>query len=144
MRSPYWHGMFCAETGPEIAERMREVLDGRYFTLVTCNSYDENSSRFTGIDVYPSQHLTSPVVADRDLVLPGISWCTPRLSMGVHTRAKTQAEGREGRPHQYVHFTFEPDRILIDHYAPAGYRLQWIFAVERHDSEYGPQTGASE
>lgn len=134
-RSPYWHGMLCTETRDEIAERMREVLGDHYFTMVICNSYDENSDRFSSVEVYPSQWLTSPVDAWTDQ--SSITWCTPRLSMGVHTRAKTQADGRAGRPHQYAHLKFEPDRIEIDHYAPAGYRLLWILAVERHDPGVG-------
>lgn len=129
------HGMLCAESRDAIAERMREVLGDHYFTLVCCNSYDENSDRFTSVEVYPSQWLTTPVRDYADSAIPGINWSTPRLSMGVHTRAKTAGEGREGKPHQYVHFTFDGDRIEIDHYAPAGYRLKWIFAVERHDRE---------
>ena len=135
VRTPYWHGMLCAETRDEIADRMREVLGDNYFTLVCCNSFDENSHRFTSVEVYPSQWLTSEVRDYAESTLPGVSWSTPRLSMGVHTRAITQADGREGRPHQYVRFTFERDEIVIDHYAPAGYRLRWIFAVERHDRE---------
>lgn len=134
-RTPYWHGMLCAESRDDIADRMREVLGDHYFTLVVGNSYDEESERFSSIEVYPSQWLTGPVTAYRDTALPGISWNTPRLSMGVDTNAKTPSEGRGGKPHQYAHFTFEPDRIVIDHYAPAGYRLQWIFAVERHERE---------
>ena len=55
--------------------------------------------------------------------------------VGVSTRAKTQPEGRNGGPHKYVHFTFEHDRVVIDHYAPARYKLRWIFAVERHDRD---------
>jgi hypothetical protein len=135
VRSPYWHGMLCAETRDEIAERMRELLGEHYFTIVECNSYDEKSDRFSSVEVKPSQWLTGPIRDYADDRLAGISWATPRLAMGVHTRAKTPAEGREDRPHGYVHLTFEPGRIEIDHYAPAGYRLRWIFAVERHDRE---------
>lgn len=130
-RRPYWHGMFCADTRDEIAERMQGVLGDHYFTLVTASSYDEESDRFSAIDVYPSQWLTAPLrVSPRHL-----GWSTSRLSMGIHARAATQSEAREGRPHDYVHFTFNGDQIVIDHYAPAGYRLNWIFAVERHDRE---------
>lgn len=137
-RNPYWYGMLCAETRDDIAERMREVLgDGNYFTLVCCNSYDETARNFSGIDVYPSQWLTSSVVArgGEPADYPGITWSTTALSMGVHTKAATQADGRNGGPHDYVAFTFEPNRIVIDHYAPARYRLRWIFAVERHDRD---------
>lgn len=133
--SPYWHGMLCADSRDAIAERMRDLLSEHYFTLVCCNSYDENSDRFTSIEVYPSQWLSAPIRDYRDRSVFGISWTTPRLSMGVHTKAETAGDGREGRPHQYIHFTFEGDQIVIDHYAPAGYRLRWIFAVERHNRE---------
>lgn len=133
-RNPYWHGMLCAETRDEISARMTEVLGDHYFTLVTCNSYSETSEKFSAVEVYPSQWLTTPLRGYDDRV-HGISWGTPRLQMGVHTRAKSQAEARKGRPHKYVHFTFEPDCIVIDHYAPAGYRLLWSMSVERHDRE---------
>jgi len=136
-KARFRYGMLCAETRDAIAERMREVLGDHYFTLVTGNSYNEDSDKFSAIDVYPSQWLTSPVKSrDEDgYGYVGISWSTPSLSMGVSTKAKTQSEGRNGGPHQYVHFTFEHDRVVIDHYAPARYRLQWILAVERHERE---------
>ena len=120
---PYWHGFLCTETHDEIAERMRQVLADHYFTLVIGNSYDEKSHKFSSIEVYPSQWLTAPVETWKTEV-GGIGWATPRLSMGVHTEARTQREGRDGRPHKYVHFSFEHDRFVIEHYAPAGYRLQ--------------------
>lgn len=132
--SPYWHGMLCAETRDQIADRMRAVLSDHYFTLVVCNSFDENSDRFTSVEVYPSQWLSGPVRDYRDGA-PGIGWSTPRLSMGVHTKAQTRSEAHDGSPHDYVHFNFEGDQIVIDHYAPALYRLRWILAVERHDRE---------
>lgn len=131
---PYWHGMLCAENLDEVAERMRAVLDGEFFTLVCCNSYSETSDRFTSVEVYPSQRLSSPIVTT-PAKYAGINWSTPRLSMGFHTRAKTQQEARSDRPHGYVHLTFEPREIKVDHYAPAGYRLLWIFAVENHLDE---------
>jgi hypothetical protein len=133
---PYWHGMLCHETAAEVFGRLRQVLEGHYFTLVLCNSYDENSARFTSVEVYPSQWLSSPLRESVD-DWAGVHWTTPRLSMGVSSRAKTVAEAREGRPHKYVHLDFEPDRVTIDHYAPAGYRLLWTMAVERHDREEG-------
>jgi hypothetical protein len=126
--------MLCAQTRDEIAERMTEVLGDNYFTLVTCNSYDENSHKFSSVDVSPSQWLTRPVRADGG-DYQGISWGTPRYSMGVSTKAETQTDGRNGGPHKYVHFTFEHDRVVIDHYAPARYWLRWILAVERHDRD---------
>jgi len=132
-RRPYWHAMLCLDTRGEIVARMLEVLADHYFTMVVCNSYHELKDDFSSIEVYPSQWLTNPVVDRSDELWSSIGWATPRLSMGVNTKAKTQAEGRAGRPHTYVQFTFEPDRVVIDHYAPAGYRLRWIFAVERHD-----------
>jgi hypothetical protein len=129
--SPYWHGVLCSETRGLIAERMRFVLDGAHFTLVTCNSNDENSRHFTSVDVYPSQRLTEPITERED----GIGWSTPELSMGVHTDARTRHEGLTGRPHKYVYFNFEPGRLAIEHYAPARYFLRWIFAVEDHETE---------
>lgn len=59
--------------------------------------------------------------------------------MGVHTTATTQQEGREGGPRKFVQFSFERDQVVIDHYAPARYRLRLIFTIERHDDdEHGP------
>jgi hypothetical protein len=142
--NPYWNGMLCTETRDVIAERMREVLTDQFFTMVICNSYSEESERFSSVEVYPSQRLVGPIRAYRDSAIPGISWGTPRLSMGVHTRAQTVTEARAGRPHQYAHFTFEPGRIEINHYAPAGYALRWIFAVEHHDTSDLPPRGSDE
>lgn len=135
-RRPFWHGMLCAETCDEIAQRMEDVLGGRYFTAVACNSYDEDSDRFTAIDVKTSQRLQGPVRRYNDESIPAsLSWNTGSLSMGVHNNATTQADSRDGGPHEFVHFNFEPHQIVIDHYAPARYRLRWIFQVEDHDTE---------
>lgn len=125
--------MLCTETRDEILERMRQVLAEHYFTMVLLNTYDENSDRFSCVDVLPSQWLTNSIRADNSA--QGICWNTPGLSMGIHTSAKTQGDGRRDCPHGYVHVKFDPDRIEIDHFAPAGYRLLWILAVERHDRE---------
>ena len=134
--SPYWHGMLCAETCDEIAGRMAGLLQDNYFSLVICNSYDENSDRFHAVDVHPSQWLRDGVhVRTYGDERAGISWGTPGYVMGVSSTAGTQREARQGNRLQYVYFTFERDRVEIDHYAPAGYRLRWIFAVERHDRE---------
>lgn len=135
LRRPHWHGFLCMETRDEIAERMRDVLGDDYFTLVICNSYNEESALFSSVEVHPSQWLTHGISDYQDRSLAGLSWSTPRYAMGVHTEATTQAEGRGGAPHKYVRFSFEPDRFVVDHFAPAGYRLQWTFAVERHDRD---------
>lgn len=132
---PYWHGMLCAETRDDIAERMRAVLDGQYFTMVICNSYRADDDSFRSVEVYPSELLTHPVRDYEDKSLTGISWSTSSLAMGVHSAARTQAGGRDGKPHQFVQFSFEGERFSIDHFAPAGYRLLWKFAVEHHDKE---------
>lgn len=134
-RRPYWNAMFCLETRGEIVERMQEVLADHYFTMVICNSYSETDRNFSAVEVYPSQWLEKPlsVAADES----AIWWSTPKLSMGVRTGATTQADARNSGKLNYVHFTFEPDRVVIEHYAPAGYSLRWIFAVERHDREDG-------
>lgn len=127
--------MFCRETRGEIAERMQEVLADHYFTMVICNSYSETEHNFAGVEVYPSQWLEKPLSAAADE--SALWWSTPKLSMGVRTDATTQSHARNGGKLNYVHFTFEPDRVVINHYAPAGYSLRWIFAVERHDREDG-------
>jgi hypothetical protein len=132
MTTPHWHGVLCSETRNSIATRMHDILEGNFFTMVLCNSFDENSRKFSSVDVYPSQRMSGFVI-NRDIT--GISWSTSNLSMGVHTDARTRSEGVSGRPHQYVHFAFEPGRFVIEHYAPAGYFLRWIFAVEHHESE---------
>lgn len=133
IRRSSWQGMLCGETCAEIVERMQVVLGDRYFTIVQCNSYDANSDRFTSVDVTTSQRLKEPVRRFHDTNIPAsVSWTTDRWSMGVHTGAGTQQEGRDGGPHRYVHFTFERDQITIDHYAPARYRLRWILTVEHH------------
>lgn len=136
--NPYWHGMLCADTLPRVLGLMHQLLDGNYFTLVTANSYDENSDRYSAIDVWSSQWLTGQGIRDTsDRRWTGICWSTPRQSMGLHVRARTVAEAREGKPHDYIHLHFEPGCVEIDHFAPAGYRLLWVMAVERHDREDG-------
>lgn len=135
-RRPHWFGMLCAETQDEILERMQEVLGGQYFTTVTCNSFDENSDRFLSVEVRTSERLADPVKKYKDQkIAASLGWHTYGWVYGVHTDAKTQREARDGGPHDRVHFSFEPGKVTIDHFAPARYKLRWIFAVEHHDAE---------
>jgi len=129
--NPNWFGMLCAANRDTVVERMQQVLDGQFFTMVICNSYDDASSKFSSVEVYPSQRLTIPIVDNSGGSRSHIGWGTPRLSMGVGTQAQTMAEARESA-HDFVQFNFAWNRIEIRHYAPAGYSLLWIFAVEDH------------
>lgn len=130
-----WHGMLCAANAVEVAERIQQILDGHHFTLVAANSYSETKERFCAIDVRTSLRLREPVTAKVDEEWTYIPIPGDRQHCGLSTRAKTQQEGRDGKPHDYIHLRLEPYRITIDHYAPAGYRLQWIFATEHHETE---------
>lgn len=130
-----WHGWLCAANAVDVAERMQQILDDRYFTFVAANSYSETNDRFDAIDVHTSLRLRGPITAAVDdewtyIAIPG-----DRQHCGLHTRAKTQQEGCDDKPHGFVRLVMEPYRITIDHYAPAGYRLRWIFATEHHDQE---------
>lgn len=137
--SPYAHLILCEETRDEVIERFRTVLGGKYFTLVTANALDERDHKFAMLDVEASQFIVDGVKFDPERDYTHISWETPKLVMGVSTSAKTRQEAHNGLRHEYVHFTFEPRKIVIDHYAPARNKLRWIFAVEDHAQETGPQ-----
>lgn len=136
-RHSTWSGMLCHDTRQEISERMHDLLAGQRFTYVACNSFSEESERFTSVDVHPSQWLMGDIADYNDPELAGLSWRIPDFSMGVHTDARTQEDGRTDKPHGYVHFWFQQDRLTIDHYAPAGYTLRWIF-VREHRWGNGP------
>jgi hypothetical protein len=133
---PYWTGMLCAETREDIAQRMRNVLEGRRFTYVHSNSYAEDPEeyRYAAVDVNTTQRLTRPVEdrTDSDDGYTHIGWSITDYAMGVSTKAKTQAEGREGKPYDYVSFNFTPRRIVIEHFAPSRSRLRWEFVLEDH------------
>lgn len=130
---PYWHGMLCAETREDIAQRMRNVLEGQRFTYVHCNSYAEDEWRFSAVDINTTQRLTRPVEDDTGGDgYTSVWWSITDYSMGVHTKATTQAEGRDGAPYDYVSFNFTQRRITIDHFAPARYKLRWEFVLEDH------------
>lgn len=143
-RRGLWHGMLCPETRDEITDRMQEVLGDNYFTVVQCNSWDDDSEAFVTVEVRSSEWLAGPVRDYMDPEVCGLSWRTPAWSFGVHTTATTLDEAREGTPHQWVRFKIDHTRglIEIDHYAPSGYRLRWIFSVEHHDRDDIP-SGAS-
>jgi hypothetical protein len=134
---PYAHIYLSLETHEEILQRMQETLGGRYFTLVCANSLSSENEKFAMLDIYTSQWFADALTGD---VKDGayIRWGTPKLAMGVSSDAKTQGEGRNGKPYDYVHFTFEPGRVIIDHYAPARNFLRWTFVVEDHSQETGP------
>lgn len=132
---PYWHGMLCAATREDIAQRMRNVLEGKRFTYVHANTHAEDPEeyRYAAVDVNTTQRLTSPIEDRTDADgYSYIGWSITDYSMGVHTKAKTQAEGREGRPYDYVSFNFTTRRVVIEHFAPSRSRLRWEFVLEDH------------
>lgn len=132
---PYWHGMLCAETREGVAQRMRNLLEGKRFTYVHSNTYAEDPEeyRYAAVDVNTTQRLTGTIkVSDDDRDYSHIWWAITDYSMGVSTKAKTQSEGREGKPYDYVHFNFTTRRVVIEHFAPSRSRLRWEFVLEDH------------
>lgn len=132
-RRVWWYGWYCEQTHTEILERMTELLGDKYFTVVICNSYSETDEKYLSVEVRTSSRLTDGPKAWSEPRTPGISWGITGYSMGVHSEAKTQSEGRSGHKLDNIYFTFEPYKMTIDLYAPAGYKLRWIFAVEDHE-----------
>jgi len=132
-----WHGMLCVENAEAIAARLEAMLgSGRYHSFVDANSWNEHDERYTSVAVKTSLRLTRPVSATVEDGHVHISIVSDRLVCGLHTRARTQAEGRVGKPHDFVQVGFERHQIQVEHYAPAGYRLLWIFSVEDHDQDH--------
>lgn len=137
-RNPYRCTALSVETAEEICERLKETLGGKYFTVVALNSLSKEDERFVMVDVRSSERFeVEPKVRKYSNDHVGIHWETGSYSEGISTSAKTLAEawrtGRNNFRHDYVRIDFTPNKVTIDHYAPAGYFLRWIYAVERHE-----------
>lgn len=137
----HWYGMLCAENFDAVAERMRRMLEGRWYTFVSANSYREDSGEFRDYDVHTGNRLTVPMRLNtyegghRRMSFADQSYC-----WGLQTAASTEQDAREGSIYDRVKLAFNDHRnrgesVTIDHYAPAGYRLLWTVVVEDHDSE---------
>lgn len=132
-----WYGWLCLENLDAVAMRLKRMLAGKAFTVVTANSYREDEERFSAFDVTTSQWLTEPVKQwssdSPDSRHEGITWITPRTVFGLSTTAQTEADAREGGLLNKVYLNFDSyAELAIDQYAPAGYRLRWVFKVEDH------------
>lgn len=127
--------MLCRTNAASAVERLNELLTDRWFTFVQANSYDEESDRFSAIDVNTSQRLTRPFALSDDGEWAHIGWGMSDYSCGVSTHAETVSEARKAMKHDWVHITLDRRSVVIDHFAPARYRLQWRMVLEHHDPE---------
>lgn len=135
-----WFGPLCFETAELVTRRLNDLLGGQRFTVVTSNSYSEDTERFSAVDVRTGSRLTRPVELTQDayqhISLHNTGWVMGvMVASSVRTRAHAYAARDAGSKHDWVHFTFEGSQVTIDHYAPAGYRLQWIFRVEHPEDD---------
>lgn len=155
-----WHGYLTLENLEAVTARFRSLLDGQRYTWVACNS----GLRHYFPEVRTGQQLRGRgVTTYRDdgegdgEPFAGITVPDTYGAWGLHTSVLDQRTAR-GRRHAafekatgeqkrtdtwddqrltYLHI--KHDRIEIEHFAPAGYRLYWVVTVEppRDEDEVG-------
>jgi hypothetical protein len=134
-----WYGLLALDNIEAVAQRMSTLLTDRWYTVVVANEGLWNYRP----EVRPSQRLSHGCepqawtkTLDNGSPLGGIHWADAGYSFGIYTTAATQQEARAQPDRDRVHITFGQDRwggrVVIEHYAPAGFRLYWTFAVEAH------------
>lgn len=133
-----WHGYLTIENFEAVAGRIRRLLEGRSWTWVACNE----GLRGYFPEVRTGQRLRGSAVTAK-LLAPGHGHITVVDSYGVWGLSAHLPDQAAARALSYdeacaagAHLSFEramgsrPDRLEIEHFAPAGARLYWVAAVE--------------
>lgn len=142
-----WSGYLTADNAGAVAARLRELLDGQRYAFVTVNEgmRDGFPEVRTGMRLRGAGVTAYAYADDR--------WWSVNVqdtygSWGFHSDAADQAEARkrssgawdratedERRQGKWqdknlARVSLKHGRIEIEHFAPAGFRLYWVAAVE--------------
>ena len=140
-----WHGFLTLDNAEAVAVRLRGLLAGQRYTFVTCNEGLRNGFP----EIRTGQRLRegvrcSPYAEGHVSVHVADTYG----SWGVHSSTPDQAAAcarqdeawKRATPEQqardtwhdknlaYLHFRH--DRLEMEHFAPAGYRLYWVAVIE--------------
>ncbi len=128
-----WYGTLTQENAEQVAQALRDLLEGRYFTTVSCNSH-----RFERPEVYPSQRLDPDGMIGKQAIkanfFPATKDYDAFMTIGIHDSYGSWSIS-EG---SYIVFTYDSShhevRIVQSDRGDRG-DLVWVFAVEDH-TEY--------
>jgi hypothetical protein len=133
-RNPNWQGYLTLENLDEVHERLSDLLSG-WFTVVEQND---------GLPASPPRVRTSQRAGQIELtrgegVLTAIAFATIMVADNSHVWSistsypNAEAVADDDDPKRQVHLTFEPGRVAISQYVPAGHHTWWVVAAERHE-----------
>lgn len=124
-----WHGMLTTENIEAVVNLLKQLLEGKRYTFVTCNE----SFRFKP-EVRTGQRLTGDfkIYRDESLNYAGFNVGDSYGMWGCSTNTN---EARYDHTFQNPYFSFEWHKVTITHRAPAGYLLYWCLAVEIPERE---------
>lgn len=139
-----WHGFLTTENAEAVAARLRRLLGGRRYTFVSANE---------GLRDYFPEVRTGQRLRDDGASAytygdggrcAGVSVQDTYGSWGVHSDAADQsgahrrvhdASGRGTVDKNLAYLHFKHDRVEVEHFAPAGFRLYWLAVIEWPEDE---------
>lgn len=121
---PNWFGYLTVENTEEVAEAVRNMLSGKYYTFVAVNS------GFSGRPEVKTSRKMDKVYTSH---LLGHSLINVNDSYGVWGFSTTVHEGDQLDASRYTYVVFDWNQIKVEHFAPCGYKLNWVIALENHD-----------
>lgn len=149
-----WFGHLTLENADAVVERLRRMLEGKYYTFVAVNEAHSDP------DVRCSNRLTRPIRVSKSTSEDGnrpavhITMADGRYVWGLHSTSLDQRAAYAvqsaalGRPKDerspevsaykdLVFLSFSHDysgeQLRIEHHAPAGDHLTWVVQIEDHD-----------
>lgn len=128
-----WHGYLTLDNAERVQARLLRLLRGQFFTMVVVNSAFQHSLP----DVRAGQWLRG-VDLDLDATTAHLSIRDSYGSHGMITTAPDIVTARqwaalsEDTHTGLVYLKFKYGKVAIQHHAPGGNGLTWVFQVEDH------------
>lgn len=126
-----WYGYLTLANLDAVADRIRAMIgDGQPYTWVAVNE---------GLDYKPEVRTSQVATKVEPYRLEtggephgGVTVVGGYGIWSVHTDVADQAEARtrDGKDKRLAYLQITRDEIRVNHYAPAGYRLCWVAALE--------------
>lgn len=143
-----WSGYLTLDNYEAVAARLRALLTGRRFTTVMSNQghWNYRPEVRTG-ERLSTRGVTTHLLGDNDHY-GYITFSDGNFAWGLSGHPADQAAARRLRTEAWeaaseedrasgawedqsmVHLSFKQERLEVEHFAPIGYRLYWIFAAE--------------
>ncbi len=151
---PNWAGYLTLENAPQVKEAIHRFFGGRRLTFVTETrlSFDDcdmamvtrrlldGSYPMPMLNVYTGQQLDwldgEPALRlhlgenHAHIVIPLTS-----CSTGFSTNLRSRERPVDHDPQDLVYLTFEWSQLRVEHRAPGGNKLVWVYALEREQND---------